>query len=145
MKFLLSLCILALVPQLLADLPPPPPPKLPAQARRLPLEEVEKLITRNPDIGILDVRTAEEVAQHGRLPRAKHLDVFREDFVQELGRTGLDPAKPCILYCAIGGRAERAAVLLAKAGFSDIVLPAGGFNAWKMAGKPVEGGLAPRK
>ena len=145
MKFLLLLCVLALAPILFADLPPPPPPKLPPQVRKLPVDAVEKLIKDRPDTGILDVRTAEEVAERGRLPGAKHLDLFREDFVEQLGRTGLNPAKPCILYCAIGGRAERAAVLLARAGFSDIVLPVGGFNAWKMAGKPVEGGREPRK
>lgn len=136
MRFLPSLCSIVFGSILLADVPPP---RLPPQARRLPVDEVEKLIKEHPDTGILDVRTAEEVAQRGRLPGAKHLDVFREDFVAQLGRTGLDPVKPCILYCAIGGRAERAAVLLARAGFSDIVLPTGGFNAWKMAGKPVEG------
>ena len=138
MKYLPSLFALVFGSILLADVPPPS--WLPPQARKLPVDEVEKLIKEHPGTGILDVRTAEEVAQRGRLPGAKHLDVFREDFLEQLHRTGLDPAKSCILYCAIGGRAERAAALLARAGFTDIVLPAGGFNAWKMAGKPIEGG-----
>jgi hypothetical protein len=29
---------------------------------------------------------------------------------------------------------------MAQAGFKDIILPLGGFNAWKKAGMPVEGG-----
>lgn len=118
----------------------PPQPALPAQVHEASLDDVQQLLNEHKDAGILDVRTAEEVAEHGRMPGAKHLDLFREDFAAEVARLGLDPAKPCVVYCAIGGRAKRAARLLAGAGFKDIVLPSGGFNAWKMAGKPVEGG-----
>ena len=112
--------------------------KLPLQAREAPLDEVQKLIAEHPDTGILDVRTAEEVAELGRLPGARHLDFFNEHFAVELPKLGLDPAKPCVVYCALGGRARRAAQVLAQAGFKNILLPAGGFNAWKKAGKPIE-------
>jgi len=117
-----------------------PEVKLPAQAREMTLDDVQKLIAEHPDIGILDVRTSDEFTELGRLPGAKHLDYFHERFAEELMKTGLDPSKPCVVYCALGGRAKRAAAILAQAGFKDIVLPAGGFNAWKKAGKPVEGG-----
>ena len=120
--------------------PPLPEVKLPLQAREAPLDEVQKLIAEHPDTGILDVRTAEEVAELGRLPGARHLDFFNEHFAVELPKLGLDPAKPCVVYCALGGRAKRAAAVLAEAGFKNILLPVGGFNAWKKAGKPVEAG-----
>lgn len=129
---LLSLLTLVLVPFLFAE------PALPPQAREVSLDEVQKLITERKDISILDVRTVEEIKELGRLPGAKHLDFFREDFDAELTKLGLDPAKPCVVYCALGGRAKRAAEKMAADGFKDIVLPAGGFNAWKKAGKPVE-------
>ena len=137
----LFICILLAVALTTAAQPPAlPEVKLPPQAREATPDEVQKLITAYPDIGILDVRTADEVADLGRLPGAKHLDFFNEKFADELTKLDLDPAKPCIVYCALGGRAKRAAVILAQAGFKDIVLPSGGFNAWKKAGLPVEGG-----
>lgn len=140
MRFLL-LTLLAFATASFAQ-PALPAVKLPAQAREASLDEVQKLITEHPD-NILDVRTEEEVAELGRLPGAKHLDFFHEDFAAELKKLGLDPAKPCIVYCALGGRAKRAADAMAKAGFKEIILPAGGFDAWKKAGKPTEGGKKP--
>jgi rhodanese-related sulfurtransferase len=131
---LLPLIILVSAPLLFAEAPPPP------QARELAPDEVQKLITERKDIGILDVRTIEEITDLGRLPGARHLDFFREDFAVTLPKLALDPAKPCVVYCALGGRAKRAAVTLAAAGFKDIILPSGGYNAWKRAGKPCEGG-----
>jgi rhodanese-related sulfurtransferase len=120
--------------------PPLPEVKLPPQAREATLEEVQKLIAGHPDTAILDVRTAEEVAELGRLPGARHLDYFNDHFAVEIPKLGFDPAKPCVVYCALGGRAKRAAAVLAEAGFQTILLPAGGFNAWKKAGMPVDGG-----
>jgi rhodanese-related sulfurtransferase len=120
--------------------PPLPEVKLPPQAREASLDEVQKLITDHPDTAILDVRTDEEVAELGKLPGAKHLDFFGENFARKVTQLGFDPARPCVVYCALGGRAKRAASVLADAGFKSILLPAGGFNAWKKAGKPVEAG-----
>ncbi|MFZ4766083.1 MAG: rhodanese-like domain-containing protein [Roseimicrobium sp.] len=135
MKILLVALACGLTWQLAADIPPPPPP-LPSQARELSVDEVATLITQRKDVGVLDVRTAEEFAAGARLPGAKHLDFFREDFAPQLSRLGLDPSKPCVVYCALGGRARRAAVTLAQAGFSDIAVLSGGCRAWKNAGKP---------
>src|SRR6478609_810272 len=78
-----------------------PEVKLPPQAREVSLDEVQKLITESKEVGILDVRTAEEVSELGRLPGAKHLDFFNEQFASELLKAGLDPAKPCVVYCAL--------------------------------------------
>ena len=120
------------------------PPLLPLQAREVSLNEIEKLLHDRKDVFVLDVRTIEEVNKEGHLPGAKQLDFLRDDFVKALPSMGIDPAKPCILYCEFGGRARRAAQHLAKFGCKEILLPAGGFNAWKKAGKPIEGGSNPR-
>src|SRR5436190_22377685 len=136
----LALFLLAVALTASAQPPALPEVKLPPQAREATPDEVQKLITAHPETGILDLRTADEVADLGRLPGAKHLDFFQEDFAAAVTKLGLDPSKTCVVYCALGGRAKRAAVIMAQAGFKDIVLPSGGFNAWKKAGMPVEGG-----
>jgi rhodanese-related sulfurtransferase len=117
-----------------------PEVKLPPQARAASVEDVEKFINARKDTGILDLRMVEELATQGRIPGAKHLDFFHEQFSTEVLKIGLDPTKPCVIYCALGGRAKRAAGVMAQAGFKEIVVLTDGFNAWKKAGKAVEGG-----
>lgn len=137
MKLLLAFAALLIAPHLsrAADTPG----KLPAGVREISIEETEKLLAERKDIAVLDVRTAPEVAEHGRLPRARNVDFFFEDFKKAVMTLQLDPAKPVIVYCAIGGRARRAAEKLAQYGFKEVLLPKGSFKAWKEAGKPVEG------
>lgn len=45
---------------------------------------------------------------------------------------------PLLLLCPTGARAGRAATLLRKAGYEKAVAVAGGTNAWREAGLPVE-------
>ena len=119
---------------------PPAPKPLPAGVREISLEEADKLIRDRPEVAVLDVRTPEEFEEQGHLPRARLVDFLREDFAPALATLKLDPAKPCVVYCAIGGRARRAAETMAQLGFQEILLPKGSFKAWKEAGKTIEGG-----
>jgi rhodanese-related sulfurtransferase len=119
---------------------PPAPAKFPAGVREISIADTEKLLLEHPDLPVIDVRTAGEYAEQGHLPRAQLVDFFREDFSNALGSLNLDPAKPCVVYCAIGGRARRAAEKMAKLGYKEILLPQGSFKAWKEAGKTIEGG-----
>lgn len=114
------------------------PPPLPPQAKEMSVADLAKLLQERKEIPVLDVRTAEEAKTEGSIPGAKHLDYFNTDFAAILPKLGIDPAKPCVVYCTFGGRARRAAKKLASLGCKEIILPAGGFSAWKKAGKPVE-------
>jgi rhodanese-related sulfurtransferase len=122
---------------------PSTPAAAPAKAsgaiREISIEDTDNLIRKEPDITIIDVRSAEELQTLGYIKGAKNVD-FLGDFEKQISSLGLDPAKPCIVYCAIGGRAKRAADKMVNLGFKQILMPAGSFNAWKSAGKPVEGG-----
>lgn len=119
---------------------PPSRGPLPSGVREISIDETDRLIRERGDVAVIDVRTASEFAEQGHLPRAELVDYFREDFEAALGTLKIDRAKPCIVYCAIGGRARRAAEKMAKLGFKEILLPKGCFKAWKDAGKAVEGG-----
>lgn len=118
---------------------PPSRGPLPAGVREISIEETEKLIRDQKDVPVIDVRSAEEFAEHGHLPRAQLVDFSRMDFVAAVGTLKIDPAKPFIIYCALGGRARRASEKLVKAGYKEILLVKGGFKAWKDAGKSIEG------
>jgi len=74
---------------------------------------------------LLDVRQPEEYeAEH--LPGAKLIPLA------ELGTrlSELDPEKPAIVYCAIGGRSRVASQVLAGKGFKEVFNLSGGIKAW---------------
>jgi rhodanese-related sulfurtransferase/rubrerythrin len=74
---------------------------------------------------LLDVRQPGEFeAEH--LPGAKLIPL------PELGSrlTELDPGRPTMVYCAIGGRSRVAAQVLAGKGFREVLNLSGGIKAW---------------
>ncbi len=114
---------------------------LPSVAKIISLDEASKLLEENPNVAVLDVRWLEEYKTLGHLPRAISLDMFRTDFAEGLASLELDKNKPCLVYCAIGGRSKRAAEKMAALGYRDIRILEGGFSAWKKAGRPIDGGV----
>ena len=107
-------------------------------AHEASINDVESLIAKDKTIVILDVRTKEEFTGDGHLPGAKLVDFLDNGFTKSVEKLGLDKSKPVVVYCAVGGRAKRAADKMIELGFKDIILPKGSFNAWKAAGKKVE-------
>jgi rhodanese-related sulfurtransferase len=93
-------------------------------------------VSGNPGALLLDVRTAGEFA-------AEHIDgailLPLHDLGKESAEAALAGRKDCVVICQGGRRAETAAQKLEGWGFSPVVL-AGGVNAWKTAGLPLERG-----
>ncbi len=80
---------------------------------------------------ILDVRTADEFAA-GHLRNARHIPVDELD-----ARVGeLDKARPVLVVCQTGPRAQRAAGKLARAGFAEVFILDGGYAEWQSQGLP---------
>jgi rhodanese-related sulfurtransferase len=87
-------------------------------------------------VQILDVRTMSEY-NSGFLKNALQADWNNR--AQFNDRTQhLDKTKPVYVYCASGVRSGSAAAALREKGYTAINME-GGLNAWKKAGKPVEG------
>ncbi|MBX7094011.1 MAG: rhodanese-like domain-containing protein [Flavobacteriales bacterium] len=80
---------------------------------------------------VLDVRTAEEVAE-GHLANSINIDINGSDFESKINE--LDKQAPVYVYCRSGGRSARAADILKANGFSTIVNLDGGITAWTQAG-----------
>lgn len=77
------------------------------------------------DVTILDVRQPGEYAT-GHIPGAKLVPLpVLTDFLDEI-----DPLKPVLVYCAIGGRSLVAAQALSGKGFGQVINLSGGFKAW---------------
>jgi rhodanese-related sulfurtransferase/rubrerythrin len=77
------------------------------------------------DLTILDVRQPGEY-EEGHIPGAKlvPMPVLTDSLAE------IDPGKPILIYCAIGGRSRIAAQTLAGKGYDHVINLTGGFKAW---------------
>ena len=92
-----------------------------------------RLVTQ-PDIVVLDVRTASEYAE-GHIAGAVNIDVNGQNFLKEVQQR-LDTAQTIAVYCRSGRRSANAATILAKEGYKLVNLE-GGIMAWQAEGQPV--------
>jgi rhodanese-related sulfurtransferase len=69
---------------------------------------------------VLDVRNPDEFAG-GRLPQAINLPLPSLDAAAVDKLTGGDKASPVVVYCAKGGRAQKAKEKLEAAGYTNVV------------------------
>ncbi|MBE2282244.1 MAG: rhodanese-like domain-containing protein [Prosthecobacter sp.] len=120
-----------------AETPPSPPPVVvPAEVHEIAPSDVDRYLVDHTDTVIIDVRTEDERRTRGHILNSLHHDYFHTERTHE-ALSKLDKTKPCILYCAIGGRAKLIAIEMHKLGFKNILLLQGGFNAWLAAGQAV--------
>jgi rhodanese-related sulfurtransferase len=85
------------------------------------------------DIRLIDVRTAEEVAE-GMILGAEHIPLDQFD----PAKLGLDDGREVVLYCRSGRRSEAAAERLTAHTGKPAEHLAGGILAWQESGGPVE-------
>lgn len=93
------------------------------------------MLKSNPDLPLIDVRTPEEF-QSGHIAGARNWNINDGDLA--IKAASLDKLKPVLVYCKVGGRSQKAADQLVKAGFVQVIDLKGGFDAWKASGMPVE-------
>lgn len=103
----------------------------------LTADEFEKDISTKQNIQVLDVRTAGEY-NSGHIKNALLADwTDPKEFERRIAF--VDKNRPVYVYCLSGGRSAAAAAKLRKIGYENVYELRGGTNAWKAAGKPLEG------
>lgn len=98
-------------------------------------ELLEKLEHPDPDVVVLDVRSASEFAA-GHVPGARN--VPHDELPSKLAQLAALRDKQVILYCRTGRRTQIAAETLREAGFTRLLHLQGDFQAWDSAQRPVE-------
>ena len=91
-------------------------------------------LIENPDVVVLDVRTASEFAE-GHIAGAVLIDQGQSDFIEK-AKAALPAETKIAVYCRSGRRSANAAGKLAAEGYHCVNLK-GGIVAWKEAGKSV--------
>jgi len=97
---------------------------------------------QNSKTVILDVREPAEWSE-GHVPGALHVPRGMLEAKADLEYANREPAladrgTPIIVHCASGARSAMAADVLQQMGFRDVKSMAGGIQAWKQAGLPIE-------
>jgi rhodanese-related sulfurtransferase len=95
-----------------------------------------QLLSSNPDIVVLDVRTPAEHAE-GHLPgKVVNVDFKSENFREEAAK--LDRDTSYLLHCRSGSRSTASLAILEELGFKKIHHLDGGIMAWTESGEAVE-------
>ena len=87
------------------------------------------------DAVMIDVREPAEFSA-GHAPNAKNIPLAQLD--KRIGELEKFKNRPAVILCQTGGRSHAAIALLRKAGFTEVVVLAGGINAWQQANMPIE-------
>ncbi|MDW7650284.1 MAG: MBL fold metallo-hydrolase, partial [Bacillota bacterium] len=98
------------------------------------VQELCQRLDNQLDPWILDVRSAEELEQDGRIPYANHIHITQ--LPNKLD--SIPKEHPVYIFCASGLRSMIAASLLKKAGYHDPVVILGGFSGWTSTTCPIQ-------
>jgi len=101
--------------------------------RSLSPQEAKSLMETRKDLALVDVRSPQELYE-GSIPGSQLIPFG--DLAQ--GRMTLPTGKPILLICAVGGRSYAVGQYFSGKGYGEIYNLAGGINAWKAAGLPLQ-------
>ncbi|MBF4983189.1 rhodanese-like domain-containing protein [Nonlabens mediterrranea] len=91
-------------------------------------QEWKELTANDENAVIIDVRTADEVAE-GMIPNALHHDIFKpQELMAALEK--MDKSKNYYIYCRSGGRSGQACQIMNQMGFETTYNLLGGFGEW---------------
>ena len=96
-------------------------------------------LIQDPDVQLLDVRTAEEFAE-GHLAGATNIDVKKGTFMEE-AKVRLDTTRKVAVYCRSGRRSADAASMLSGEGYQVVNL-LGGIVDWQAKRRPITKDMA---
>ncbi len=100
------------------------------EIRDVSVEEAKAMLSRQPDIQIIDVRTDEE-CEGGMIENARQMDISDSEFAQRIEK--LDREGTYLVYCKAGGRSRRAQNMMKDMGFHRVYNLNGGYSAWSAA------------
>lgn len=116
-----------------------------AEVRCLGVEELRAWMGVSggmPALLLVDLREPDEIAAQGSIPGAlpvpRGLLEFRADPTSPWADPAFAGATEWVLFCGIGWRSALAAKALQDMGHAGVSHLAGGFEAWRAAGAPVQ-------
>lgn len=96
-------------------------------------------LVENPDLILIDVRTAEEVETKGYVDAPNVIFIPLEELVASQDMWPADMDAPIVVYCGSGHRSTIAMTILWSYGYTDVRSLKGGFGEWASGGYPAIG------
>jgi rhodanese-related sulfurtransferase len=104
-------------------------------------ETLNTALVENPDLVVIDVRTAAEVEEQGYIDAPNWIHIALQDFMTQ-GELWPSPDATIVIYCGSGHRSTMALAILGANGYPNVSSLKGGFGGWVAAGYPVAGAKA---
>jgi rhodanese-related sulfurtransferase len=104
-------------------------------------EGLNLALSEDPDLVVIDVRTADEVEQQGFIEAANWIHIALQDFMAQKAQWPAVDAD-VVIYCGSGHRSTMALTILGANGYANVSSLKGGFGGWVEAGYPVGGARA---
>lgn len=105
-------------------------------------DDLATQLIENPDIILIDVRTAQERTDNGIIEYENQLAIPLEEFIALKADWPAELDAPIVVYCGSGHRSTMAMTILWSYGYEDVRSMRGGFTAWQDAGYPVAEAVA---
>ena len=102
-------------------------------------ENLNTMIVENPDLILIDVRTAPEVEEKGSVDAANVLYIPLQEFIDRKSEWPAQDAS-IVVYCGSGHRSTIAASILWAYGYANVGSLKDGFGGWVGSGYPTIGG-----
>jgi rhodanese-related sulfurtransferase len=108
-------------------------------------EDLNLALAENPDLQLMDVRTAGEVDQKGYISVGEEDPIFLplEEFIANNDLWPVDKDTPLTIYCGIGHRSTIAMTMMWTYLYNKAQSLKGGFGNWLREGYPVGEYVAP--
>lgn len=103
-------------------------------------ENLNTALIENPELIVIDVRTAAEVEEKGYIDAANISFIPIEEFVTNMDMWPEDKDAAIAVYCGSGHRSTMAMSMLLANGYTNVSSLKGGFGGWAEAGYPVVAG-----
>ncbi len=94
--------------------------------------EARAMISRNPDVIVVDVRSNIDYCYYGHIPCAINLSWNSGEYEREYQQLPVDA--PIINVCEHGSRGASASAFLSSRGYTEVYNISGGMTAWNSAG-----------
>lgn len=107
--------------------------------------DLNTALVENPDLILIDGRTAGEVEGKGSIDAANVTFLPLESFVANMDMLPADLDTPIVTYCGSGHRSTIMMTMLWSYGYTDVRSLKGGYGAWAADGFPVVGAPEPEE
>ena len=107
---------------------------------QLLVEEVYELMSDDTiDVTVIDIRRPHEYEEE-HVPGSLYIGIMQDDFLQQIRELPRDGNY--IIACWHGNTSRSVVYNMMREGFSSVCDVAGGYDAWRAAGLPLEAGAA---